>query len=69
MPLESAHPEARNCSDQKACLKKDMLFLKICQINFRRCDMYILQIAFKALEVVADVAVLVLAVKMIRERR
>lgn len=31
--------------------------------------MEILQIAFKVLEVVADVAVLVLAVKMIRERR
>jgi len=31
--------------------------------------MEILQIVFKALEVVADVAVLVLAVKMIRERR
>ena len=30
--------------------------------------MEILQIVFKALEVVADVAVLVLAVKMIRER-
>jgi hypothetical protein len=29
----------------------------------------VLQIAFKAFEVVADVAVLVLAVKMIRERR
>ena len=31
--------------------------------------MEILQIVFKALEVVADVAVLVLAVKMIREKR
>ncbi len=31
--------------------------------------MEILQIVFKALEVVEDVAVLVLAVKMIRERR
>lgn len=31
--------------------------------------MEILQIVFKALEVVADVAVLVLSVKMIRERK